>query len=374
MENTGRKRDFKIFVMIICSPQLGISPESTLGGEVHDREMLKALANLGVRIEIILPLWKKHEIITNWNIHHLPIPFVYPSIIFNLLIIPYLFWIYHKTHFDVLRVHSPCYVGLGALFFKFFFPEVKLVAVYHHLEDTGFKKFLDRLTINKFDTVMTVSETTKKEIITKYKVSIVSIAVVPNGIDPKYILLGKDKYLTQKYHLSQKSVLLYFGQLIPRKNIKFLLDVLKTLPEDYVLLICGEGNQRQKYEQQAREIGLSKKVIFTGKISEADKVKFYNLADLFLYPSSKEGFGLSVLEAMACGKVVLANDIPPFKEIITSGKNGYLLPLVKSLWKEKIHTLCNNKANLRQIENSARNRTLDFTWQKSAEKFLAVIK
>lgn len=295
--------------MKICSPQLGLSPDSNLGGEVHDREMIKALDSLGVETLIILPLWKKHPILKHAKIYFLPVPFVYPSWLFNFLILPYLFFLYQKYRFDILRIHSPYFVGFGALAFKLFFPKVKLVATFHHLESKNLDQFLAR----KFDLVITVSGETRRQFGTG--------VVIPNGVDSKYKPAVKNSDLVKKYQLENKKVLLYLGQLIERKNIPFLFNVIKKLPKNYILMICGDGPLRANLEKLAPS-----NVVFTGRIPENDKVDYYNLADVFVYPSKKEGFGLSVAEAIACEKPIVASNTPVAEHT----------PLKIDLWVKKI--------------------------------------
>lgn len=334
--------------MTICSPQLGLSPESNLGGEVHDREMIKALDSLGVKTLIILPWGKKYPPLKHGKLYFLPLPFVYPPWIFNLLVLPYLFFLYSKYHFEVLRVHSPYFVGFAALIFKFFVPEVKNVVTYHHLE----KKYriFDQFLTKKFDLVTAVSEATKKGLGTGI--------VIPNGVEEKYKPLPKNQKLVQKYGLRNKKILLFLGQLIERKNIPFLFRVLKKLPDNYVLMICGDGPLRQELENKAPG-----SVIFTGRIPEKDKVGHYNLADVFVYPSLREGFGLSIFEALKSGAIVLANRLPVFEEY-GEINNLYLLSLDVGSWVRFIIQLPKKK-NI--------SSRIGYGWNNSAKAWLQVI-
>lgn len=311
---------------IICSPQLGISPESNLGGEVYDREMLIALDRIGVETLIILPLGKKHPPLRHAKFYFLPTPFAYPPLVFNLLILPYLVFLRRKYHFDILRVHSPYFVGPAALLFKFFNPNLKIVASYLHIEPNNLlDNYIDKLLINSYSLITTISQATKEDIVRKYDVNPDKIIVIPCGVDPKYKPLPKNKELISKYELSGKKVILFMGQLIARKNIPFLFKVTKRLPRNYVLMVCGSGPLKEKLKRIAQD-----RVIFTGKIPENEKVDYYNLADVFVYPSLLEGFGLSVLEALACGKIVLANDLKVFREI--KNNNLILSKLEAKMW------------------------------------------
>lgn len=360
--------------MRICSPQLGISPDSNLGGEVHDREILKALAGLGVEIEIILPLGKKHEKVKGWNIHYLPLPFVYPPWLFNIFILPYLFWIYKKKPFEILRIHSPYFVGPGAIFFKKFYPKVKIIATYHHLEKNHrFYNTVDRFLINKYDEIVTVSQATRADLLEKFGLDETKIKVIPNGIAPKFKPCPKDEFLLKKYNLTNKKVLLYLGQLIERKNIGFLFEVLKKLPQEYALVIAGAGPQKAQLQERVRDLNLTEQVVFTGFVEEKDKIKYYNLADIFVYSSLKEGFGLSVLEAMACGVPVLTSNLPVFAAVIDNGIDGYLLQTDSDKWAEKIIELFEGENLLKKTGLEARKKAKKFSWKESATEYLEIL-
>lgn len=344
--------------MIICSPQLGLSPESNLGGEVYDREMLKALDNMDVETLILLPFGKKHPVLKHAKFFFLPVPFVYPPWLFNLLILPYLFYLHHKFKFNILRIHSPYFVGPATVLFHIFKPEVKLVPTYLHLEDNKLYSLVDKLLLPHCSLVTAISKSTKQELIQKFKVSPKQIVVTTPGVDEKYRPQPRNQKLLTKHGLENQKVLLYLGQLIARKNIPFLFELVKKLPVKYSLLICGSGPFQGDLEQIVHKLNLSERVLFAGTVPEAEKVDYYNLADIFLYPSSKEGFGLSVCEALSCGKTVIASDIPAFREIHST--RLILHPLKPEVW---INTIFNTK-------KTTSNQRLKYTWKTEAEKYL----
>lgn len=112
--------------MIICSPQYGLKQNSNAGGEVYDEMVLKGLADLGNKIEIILPYGKNYDKNQkNWEVYNLSIPYIHYSYLYNLAIFPKLYRIHKKTNFKILRVHSPYFVGIGAWLFKKFFAKDK---------------------------------------------------------------------------------------------------------------------------------------------------------------------------------------------------------------------------------------------------------
>lgn len=191
--------------LIVCSPQLGISPQSNLGGEVHDRELIRALCELGIKVIVILPKNKPFLPHKNLKVYYLPFSFVWPPYLFNLLIIPWLFWLYKKEKFQILRIHSPYFVGLGALFFKLFYSQVPLVANYYHLEENNYLfHLINKLLINKWNLIMTISQFSKKEIIKKYKIKLFKIKAGYCGINSSLKSKEKNQALIKKYQLKEK--------------------------------------------------------------------------------------------------------------------------------------------------------------------------
>jgi glycosyltransferase involved in cell wall biosynthesis len=90
-------------------------------------------------------------------------------------------------------------------------------------------------------------------------------------------------------------------------------------------LVVGDGDDRARLQARARAAGLEDRVIFTGRISEAEKVAHYRLADVYVMPSRGEGFGFVFLEAMACGVPVVASGIDGGREAVRDGQLGVLV-------------------------------------------------
>ncbi len=303
----------------------------------------------------------------------LPFEKVFPPLIFNLLILPKLFALYREHKFQILRIHSSYFVGPAGLFFKKIFPKVKLITTYHHLEKKPIFNLLDKLLIRKWDKIITVSQATKKDLIKKFSLKPSKINIVLNGLDPQIKPQKKDKNLVKKLKLSGKITLLYLGQLTRRKNVEFLLKVIQKLSPDFRLLIVGNGSLKSSLMEDAAQKKLKNKIFFTGFIQRGKKVKYLNLCDLFLYPSKKEGFGLSVLEAMACGKPVICSDIPALREIVKNQKNGFLLNTNKVKdWVFLIKKLAKSKETRDKIGERAQKVKHKFSWSKTAQATIKV--
>jgi spore coat protein SA len=360
--------------MVICSPQLGLSPNSTLGGEVFDREILLGLAKKGVRIEIVMPRRKKHDKgIKNWNITELPISH-FPAILGNFIYLPYLFLIYKRTKFGILRIHQPQFLGFAALIFKFFHKNVKLVATYHQFRETRFI-FMSKAINNHWDHIICDSENVKRKIIGTYSVKADKITVVHNGV-PSYLKpQKKNQKLVKKLGVENKKVLLFMGMFIERKNPLFLFEVVKKLVaknKNVVLIFWGEGSLKKKMIKMVKIYKLGKNIIFQKPLFGKEKNKIHNLADIFLHPAIDEGFALAPLEAMACAKPVIMNDSHSAREAIDNDLNGYVCKNndLKD-WVLKITLLIENKKTLKFMgQKSLGKSQTEFSWKIATLKHI----
>ncbi|MDQ3279842.1 MAG: glycosyltransferase family 4 protein [Acidobacteriota bacterium] len=153
--------------------------------------------------------------------------------------------------------------------------------------------------------------------------------VLPNAVHlEQYGVREKRRDLMELYHLEGKRVLLTVGRLDPderSKGFDQVLEVLRELPQDVVYMIAGGGNDFTRLQKKAVELGVGKRVIFTGLFQEADKPDLYNLADVYVMPSRGEGFGFVFLEAMACGVPVIGSKLDGGREALLGGKLGLLV-------------------------------------------------
>lgn len=356
--------------IIICSPQLGIAPESNSGGEVYDREVIRALCDQGIKVIVILPRGKLYTLHENLKVCYLPVLHVWPPYLFNFFIIPYLFWLYRKEKFNILRIHSPYFVGIGAFIFKLFFSQILLEAHYHHLEDNKlFYHLINKILINRWDMITVDSKYSKEELIMGYRVNKNKIKVIYAGVNNKYKVKNKNSPLLYKYGLKRSKVLLFLGELKFRKNVAFLIKLIARLRiKNCKLLICGSGYLANKLRNLSKDLSITDKVVFTGFINEVDKVDFYNLADIFLFPSIKEGFGMPVIEAGACGVPAIVSNTSSLKELIIDGKTGYLAALNDpNDWRLKIEKLLGDNDLRRKMGKEARKFSQNFSWRRNTK-------
>jgi len=180
-------------------------------------------------------------------------------------------------------------------------------------------KFVIRSTIRRSEHIITVSNFTKKDILDNYAVAEDKISVTYEaGEDFCSLKIGQEKNILKKYGII-KPYLLYVGNAYPHKNLdKLILEFSQFQNEnkDYHLVLVGKEDYFYRQLKKFVEERKSKNTIFPGHISDCDLDVVYRKADLYVFPSLYEGFGLPPLEAMAKGVPVLSSDHPCMREIL----------------------------------------------------------
>jgi glycosyltransferase involved in cell wall biosynthesis len=170
--------------------------------------------------------------------------------------------------------------------------------------------------------IITVSEFSKKEIMKHFKVDERKIKVVYIGIDEQFRVLGRDKLalLQSKYGINFE-YLLYVANMKPHKNIPGLIKSYNLLDKDkkdrYKLIIIAKQDENYRPLQEiVSNLGLKNNILFFDYVPDEDLALFYNFARIFVFPSFLEGFGLTPLEAMACGAPVVSSYTTSLKEVL----------------------------------------------------------
>jgi glycosyltransferase involved in cell wall biosynthesis len=156
--------------------------------------------------------------------------------------------------------------------------------------------------------------------------------VIPNAVDLTRFTPGpKSQALLDRYNLNGKRVLMGMARLDERERYKGFDEVMEAMPSllthhpDLAYMICGGGTDRARLEQKSRDLGIADKVVFTGYVDEAEKVDHYRLADCFLLAGWGEGFGIVLIEAMACGVPSIASNQDASAEAVANGELGIVV-------------------------------------------------
>ena len=177
--------------------------------------------------------------------------------------------------------------------------------------------------INESDAITAVSDNLKEETLRSFKIE-KEIHVIPNFVDIKRFHQTDKGHFKQMLAPSGERILVHVSNFRPVKRvedvIKIFNNVRKEIPSK--LLMIGDGPERQKAEDMAKEMDIYNDIRFLGKQEQISEI--LSIADLFLLPSATESFGLSALEAMACGVPVISSNAGGLPEINLQGKTGFL--------------------------------------------------
>ena len=310
--------------MRICTPHCGVAPETTSGGETYERELLTRLGRAGVQVELILARGKPYpEAVANWTVHRFAIGRGLRWYVAPLVVPPAIRKVAATVGFDLLRVHSLRYIGPAALWARARYRlAVPIVAHHHHLDPGPLNELIEKRVIDACDHVITVSEFSRRQLASELGVRIDHVSVIHNGVAEQFRPAPRDAALARRLGLGEGPVALFLGGLKARKNLAFLLDVWKELLGEVptaTLVVAGAGPLESSLRTRARALGIEARVLFTGRVSEEDKPRVYNLADVFVSPSSLEGFGFSVAEAMSSGLSVVVPRQGALPELVGDG-------------------------------------------------------
>lgn len=227
--------------------------------------------------------------------------------------------------------------------------------------------------------IITDSQNTKRDIIELLGVPENKINVVYGAVDQRFLPINNIQILQEvkiKYNLPEK-FLLYVGMLEPRKNIPSLLRAFAVLKKQHfyhkLVAVGGKGWLYDEIFEIASQLNLTEDVIFAGYVPDEDLPAFYNLADLFVFPSLYEGFGLPPLEAMACGTPVVCSNASSLPEVV--GDAAIMVdPYDMEGLAEAMHKALADVTLQQKMRAKGLKRAKLFSWEEAAKKTLAVYR
>ena len=205
--------------------------------------------------------------------------------------------------------------------------------VAHGVEAWNLHRRLARLGLLKSDLILAVSNYTRERLLKEQPLEPERVVVLPNTIDPETIKPGpKPDYLMRRHALTVRDkVILTVARLAEPERYKGYDQVLRALPvirqevPDLKYVLVGEGEDRTRIEALIRQLNICDAVILAGGVPQKELGDYYNLCDVFAMPSKGEGFGIVYLEALVCGKPVLAGDSDGSSEPLQNGELGTLV-------------------------------------------------
>jgi glycosyltransferase involved in cell wall biosynthesis len=284
-------------------------------------------------------------------------------------------WRASRARLDLL--HAPVYVG----------PVVSTCPVIVTVHDLSFYRYpelfrpqnrvylqaMTRRTVQHAAAVIAVSESTRRDIVRLLNVPESRIVVIPNGVDAEMrpvTDVSRREALRQRYDLPDH-FMLFLGTLEPRKNLTTLLEAYARYRRNggrHALVIAGaKGWYYDAVYETASRLDLGDAVRFPGYIPQDELPLWYSLADLFVYPSLYEGFGLPPLEAMACGTPVITSNVSSLPEVM--GEGGMCVdphdPLVLA---EAMGAVLGDAGLYRRLVRLGREQSQRYSWAETARQ------
>jgi glycosyltransferase involved in cell wall biosynthesis len=287
----------------------------------------------------------------------------------------------HHDEIDVIQAQAfpliPSYFAIRIL--RLFRRDIPLTVVWHDVYGSqnnfkykgplkGFIRYITELSLLRLSSyvslVITVSESTKRKLV-RSGIPSEKIRIVYGGVDLKDYQKAKS--------FDTKEYILYVGRLVPEKRVEDLLEAFKLLLKqinNIILVIVGSGAWIENLKTHAEYLEIHDKVCFTGFVSKNEKIKLIKESKFLVLPSLMEGLGLVLLEAMACGKPVIAVNRGGPREVIENGVNGFLADPCSpySLQEHMLRLVRDDQLREKMGEEGRRLVEKKFTWKAVTDR------
>lgn len=254
------------------------------------------------------------------------------------------------------------------------FPNIPCGVIFHHLFGSTvfslaplpfalYVHLLERLSMIMYKKTpcCTVSASTAAELI-EGGFDKQNISIIENSVDT-------NKYCPVLNQQKEPDMLFYAGRLKKYKNISLVIDAVKILKDQGRTLrfvIAGAGDEEANLKAQVKRLDLESQVSFLGFVSEQEKIDLYRKATIFVNPSCKEGWGITSIEAGACGTAVVANNVCGLRDSVKHNKTGLLYQENDiSDFLKCIHSILDNTELRKSFEFGGREWALGFSWDQS---------
>ena len=213
----------------------------------------------------------------------------------------------------------------------------------------------------------------KRELQYQFGLPFEKINVVPNGINVNMFSgVERDYDFRRQYAADHEKIILFMGRLVYEKGVQHLVSAMPKILAGYhdaKLVIAGKGGMTDELKAQVNAMGISNKVYFTGYMDAKQVCKMYKCADVSVFPSTYEPFGIVALEAMLSGTPVVVSDIGGLNEIVNHGENGMksYAGNPNSIADSILALLYNPQLSANVVKNAKNMVKNEYNWAKIAQ-------
>jgi glycosyltransferase involved in cell wall biosynthesis len=295
-------------------------------------------------------------------------------------------WTVGRLSLEMLKKNKPDLLFVPAHTLPLFNPKKAVVTIHdigfehfpdaYHWADKFYHKLIIKLIKRSADKIIAVSHFTKKDLVDTYKIDPAKIEVIWNGFDDqKYRpIQGTKELLKEKYNITDPFVL-FVGRIELKKNVPRLVEAFakykQKYPEDKhkLVLVGTKGLTFPLVEEQIQNYNIGKEIIFPGWVPDDDLAIFNNAADLFAFPSLFEGFGIPVIEAMACDCPVICSNTTSLPEVAGDAALMFNPEDVNEI-VARMEQVLQNETVAESLVIKGEQRCKLFSWKKCAEETL----
>jgi glycosyltransferase involved in cell wall biosynthesis len=283
-----------------------------------------------------------------------------------------------KIKSDIITFYMPSRIYLASLISR---PKVCIITDILPLrpkEDVSFFEKIYWKTMERYkyniDHFITISKSSKNILHQYWGIPLSKISVIYPGINHEIFKPLNHIQCKRKLGLKNKKVILHVGSEEKRKNVSFLIRLVAELKKDIKdIVLIRVGTPKLENEKLIKRLNLESNIIYYKDIPTKQLVEIYNAADIVIFPSKYEGFGLPVLEAMSCGIPVLITNSTSLPEIV-----GKAAPIIEindlNNAYNVVKKILTNEKEWKKLSEKCLKRSYHFNWQKSIEKLFKIYK